>query len=390
MTTQFSDDLLVQNQFRAVNPYDEQYAHQLGYEGFQRVFAIRPGDRVLILADRGLDPRVIQGVWAHAAAKGASVNAFVAETVGHVATDGGYHKAEIPEYVKPLISDATFVVSTWAESTSHPFFRGLRKNQGQRWVKITYFRNWDILKSAQARFPVELVSELLVRTARLYPASGPATIHVTDPRGTDLTFKLTERYVKSILNQSRWQGQLTADVDGCYVHYLPTHGPNLYNHSSEDWDSVEVDGVLRPQWGVAFPRPFDDPPSIVIKGKRVSSVEGDGSIASTLREMIIGATIVELGCGFNPKARRLQIFPAGSNSPGALHFGIDTIEEQGYLKANSAYTAHLDLIDFDGTVTINDVPAVDAGRLTVLDDPDLRELATRFGDPDDLLNNWPL
>lgn len=42
-------------------------------ENFQRVFAIRPGDQVLILSDPLLDPRVIDSVIGLAKARGATV-----------------------------------------------------------------------------------------------------------------------------------------------------------------------------------------------------------------------------------------------------------------------------------------------------------------------------
>ena len=38
--------------------------------------------------------------------------------------------------------------------------------------------------------------------------------------------------------------------------------------------------------------------------------------AVILRDMLVGGVLIELGCGFNPKWPRHQIYPAGSNSPG--------------------------------------------------------------------------
>ena len=42
----------------------------------------------------------------------------------------------------------------------------LRNEKGQRWIKITYFRNLDLLHTPQARFPVDLVGEIIRATAR--------------------------------------------------------------------------------------------------------------------------------------------------------------------------------------------------------------------------------
>lgn len=45
-----------------------------------------------------------------------------------------------------MVEAATFVVSTWFCSIIDPYFIAMRK-RGQRWVKITYFRNLDLLKT---------------------------------------------------------------------------------------------------------------------------------------------------------------------------------------------------------------------------------------------------
>src|SRR5512140_2654258 len=113
-------------------------------ENFARVFAIRPGERVLMLTDPLLDPRVVDAVSGLAAARGATVSVYMAHTTTLPA---------IPEALKPLLAQAQFVVSTWFCSIEDPFNVALR-NAGQRWVKITYFRDLDLLHTPQARFPL--------------------------------------------------------------------------------------------------------------------------------------------------------------------------------------------------------------------------------------------
>ena len=107
-------------------------------ENFFRVFAIRPDDRVVFLADQKLDPRVIHAVCGLARARGVEARVYMSHTTQHT---------EIPEAVKPLLEDATFVVSTWFCSVIDPYCIALRR-RGQRWVKITYFRNLDLLDTA--------------------------------------------------------------------------------------------------------------------------------------------------------------------------------------------------------------------------------------------------
>ena len=60
---------------------------------------------------------------------------------------------EVPEELRPLVETATFVVSSWFCSIIDPFCIRMRNEKGARWVKITYFRDLDLPKTPQARFP---------------------------------------------------------------------------------------------------------------------------------------------------------------------------------------------------------------------------------------------
>jgi len=104
------------------------------------------------------------------------------------------------------------VISTWFCSVNAPLFTKLRKEKGQRWVKITYFRNLDALHTPQARFPVDLVGEIIRATARMYPTDHDFNMTFSDPRGTDLTIKFTPDMVKSLHSDNRWRGQISGAI----------------------------------------------------------------------------------------------------------------------------------------------------------------------------------
>ena len=63
-------------------------------DNFQRVFAIRPGEQVLILSDPLLDPRVIDAVIGLAKARGATVRIY---------TEPSTRVTAVPEHIKPLL-----------------------------------------------------------------------------------------------------------------------------------------------------------------------------------------------------------------------------------------------------------------------------------------------
>ena len=356
-------------------------------DNFVRTFAFRPDDTFVFLADRKLDPRVIHAICGLARSRGIKPTVIVADNS---------QATEVPEELRPLVETATFVVSSWFCSIIDPFCIRMRNEKGQRWVKITYFRDLDLLKTPQARFPIDIVGEIIRQTADMFPKGQDFDLKFGDNRGTDLTIKYTSEMRENLLGSNRWRGQMAADEPGCYVHYLPCHGPNVYDRTSvNNDDSVEVDtnGVVVPYWAVGFEKPFENPPQVVFKDDRIVEVNGDSEEAVILRDMLVGGQLIELGCGFNPKAPRHTVYPAGSNSVGALHFGIDLAKPNDYIRRMMPEweepPVHMDLISFDSTVMAGNTTLIDEGFLKALDAPSVVEMASQFGDPVDLLQNWP-
>ncbi len=352
----------------------------------QRVFAIRPGERVAFLTDPLLDRRVIDAIAGIARANGATFREFMWHST---------RNTEIPAEARPLLEDSDFVVSSWFASTGCPFANKLRKEKGQRWIKITFFRNLDLLDTPQARFPVDLVGEIIRATARKYPRGVPFDMRFTCPRGSDLNIKFTPQMTENLLGITRWKGINTGDAPGCYVHYLPTHGPNLYGntaHRREPKAHAEMEGIIFPQWAVGFPRPFEEKIGVEFKDDFIVAIHGKGREADHLREYLIGARLNELGCGFNPKAPRYQVYPAGPNSPGGLHFGCNAKKESAYLRRAipnwEEPHIHMDFVSFDMTVTAGNATLIDNGFLAALRDEDVVAAAARYGDPVELLESF--
>ena len=125
----------------------------------------------------------------------------------------------------------------------------------------------------------------------------------------------------------------------------------------------------------------------------VVEVLGDSEPAKVLREMLIGGRLIELGCGFNPGAPRREIYPAGSNAPGALHFGIDLAAPSDYLRRVlpdwEEPPTHVDLCWFDATVHADATAVISDGELHALRDPEVVQAAAPFGDAEALLHGRP-
>ena len=351
-------------------------------ENFQRTFAFGQGDKVLLLTDPLLDTRVADAVMGLAKARGATVRQYM-EITSQVTA--------VPELVKALVADADFIVSTWFCSIFDPFFIAQRA-RGQRWVKITYFRDLDLLHTPQARFPAELVGEIIRATALRYPAGKDFTVKFSDERGSDFSIDYTPAMRQLLQAGNRWRGKMFADEPGCYVHYLPTHGPNLWDRTAHGNDAnapVSMSGTLYPQWAVGFAAPFTEKIGCRFESDTIVEVTGESPEAVILRDMLIGGRLIELGCGFNPKAPRHTIYPAGSNAPGALHFGIDLAKPSDYILRTMPQweepPVHMDLVSLDSTVVVEGNPLIESGFLTALRDPAVRAAAEKFGNVIELL-----
>ncbi|CAN5525514.1 hypothetical protein BH09PSE5_BH09PSE5_50530 [soil metagenome] len=351
---------------------------------FVHTFDFKPTDTLVFLADKLLDQRVISAITGLAAARGIKPTMVMTHTTNLL---------EIPEEVKPILETATFVVSTWFCSVLDPYCVALRRDKGQRWVKITFFRNLDLLETEQARFPTELVGELVRATAARFPRGVDCPMTFTDSRGSDLVIPMTAAMVDANLETNRWRGEVFASSAGAYVHYLPTHGPNLYDGYSDPNLVAPTSGWLYPQWAVGFENPFAERIGVRFENNAVAEVSGTSPEAAIMRDMLIGGQLIELGCGFNPKWPRHLIYPAGSNSPGALHFGIDLVAPADYLKKTMPNweepPVHVDMVTFDSTVEIGSVRLITNGFLEALRDEAVIAMASRYGEPVDLLQNWP-
>lgn len=359
-----------------------------GLDNFCRVMAIRPGDHVVMLTDPLLDPRVVQAVQGLARGRGATFISYMGDSTRYVT---------VPDEAKPLLERATFVVSTWFASVLDPYCINLRRQHGQRWVKITFFRDLDLLHTPQAQFPVDLLGEIIRATGRMFPEGGDFDLRVSDPRGTDFHIPFSEKMLTHLKRHNRWRGHNVADEAGCYVHYLPTHGPNLFEPSMVGLrpdEKIGIHGTIWPQWAVGFDAPFREPLGVEFRDDVVTAVHGDGWEAQVMRDYLIGGTLEEVGCGHNPKAPRFDIYPAGPNSPGALHIGINALRPSDYLRRVMPNWEephiHMDLVLFDGTVTAGNRTLVDEGYLMSLRDPAVRAMAEQYGDAVELLEGYPV
>jgi hypothetical protein len=75
-----------------------------------------------------------------------------------------------------------------------------------------------------------------------------------------------------------------------------------------------------------------------------------------------------------------------ASNPHLLHLGLGNSIAYGGPTFSRTWQV---MFVQDATLTVDGRPILDAGHLTVLDDPDVRAIASKYGDPDVLLAQMP-
>jgi len=92
--------------------------------------------------------------------------------------------------------------------------------------------------------------------------------------------------------------------------------------------------------------------------------------------------ILQIGFGRHPDLPKVPTYRGergyhGANHAGAVHWGFGGGPQKKRV--------HIDGIMFQTTILTNGTPIVERGRLKALDDPKIRELASKYGEPDRIL-----
>lgn len=283
-----------------------------------------------------------------------------------------------------------------------------------RWVGVEC-NTPEQLASTWGTFPKDL-GDLIGEKANQAVAGGKK-VRVTDREGTNLSF---EEY----FNPSDYFGKggtvgaagssEAKPRYGLFNAYMVGLIPTLHNSSAS--------GKIVSHSLHFGPIPMTE---ITLKGGRAVKIEGGGVTAAAFRDIIKRYADIDFGnhqgpgadyfeeCmwGTSPKARQAYHgaltgsnlvwgWVGGGRRSGCLHMAIGT---GGYSKTSPSpevadkldipadkrhmplELVHIDFEIYHPTVTIDGKPVIEDGHLLVLDDPEVREAARKYGNPDDVL-----
>lgn len=264
----------------------------------------------------------------------------------------------------------------------------------------------DMMVSNYVCYPREIVDAIGAAVWR--DLNGAKIIHVTDPEGTDLTMHFDEAYWKVRNGQklgSEGGEATTLPYNPYHVTLIPLSG--------------HVEGTLAfsAVHGGWIPKA-----RALIKDGRAIQLEGGGDTGANFRKRFEEMKKVqypglpgpgidwveEISLGGHPKAfqdkdsetfsgtRRFFGYAEGRRRTGVLHIALGTsigtgktFDAQELEKKRNLPVHHRDTEIYFATYMADNKMIVNKGHLTALDDPQVRGIAAKYGNPDELLReDW--
>lgn len=389
---------------RAIARSDEVRRTAAGFVGYG---ATKPGDRVLIGVDTQTDPDITAAISTALREMGASVDVVVTQA------EPDREFADLDEMRvamrrEPWVNDPRRWEGTpWVEDLAKTRGYDLlihgkggaipkvsHRYEGFPWVVKDHFERGANL------FPRELHKLINEKTWSRITANPGGRIVLTDPEGTRITLTILE---KPLNDTGRHDYGMTPKWG-----HLMAHPPTPIE--PEDDSTGVIAGTLN-----HFSRPFPRI-EVDIQNDRMTGIRGGGAYGAEWRRLEDETKdtqypcfpapglfwLWELAIGTNPKiVRPANIDKLSSGGfewerrrAGIIHCGIGTrwrSSEEVWAGERGLLYGHLHVHLMAPTLVVEtkagEVKVIERGRLSAYDDPEVRDLAARFGDPDQLLSD---
>lgn len=239
-------------------------------------------------------------------------------------------------------------------------------------------------------------------------------VQITDPEGTDLQLTYSEEQWQ-VIEGTHPTFKATGRRIGPGMSEIPQISGHLMGVPMQIVGDADARGVISGTGDHAGPYPFL---KITMEGSRVTKLEEGGAYGDLWREYLAKAQdiryphypgkgvgwLIEGSIGTHPKIARpfnvlesmaaRSAWPYDRNRTGIIHVGIGQRDDIEWAEARGLPFAHFHVHLYFPTyrATLRDgrpVVVIDRGHLTALDDPEVRQIAARHGNPDQLLReDW--
>lgn len=385
----------------------EQRRRMVGFIGYGKT---KPGDKVLLAVHNHVDYLIVEAMAIALREKGAKVDVVVDDW-------GPDREAREDDEIEAIIRRGP-----WQEKP--------RRYEGTSWILELATRgkydllihgiggpfeeipcryhsfNWattDQFGSASTTFPREVNMAINNKTWDMIWRQGRGgKVHLTDAEGTDLSWTLFDDYYD---DRFGWRG------DHPQWGHISAHP---YTPLPKHVDAVGVVCGTTQHFGRAFPQI-----KLTVQDGRLEKIEGGGKYGDAWRDILEETKniqypvfprpglfwIMEQAIGTNVKiARQKNVHMMGSGChewermrSGIIHTGWGTFwrgPEEVWAAKNKVAYGHLHVHLLFSTLEVTTkkgekLVVINKGRLTALDDPEVRRVASKYADPDLLLKeDW--
>lgn len=346
--------------------------HMAGARNLIEAAGVDPGETVLLLCDRRSDPVSTEALIAALTAHGARCATLTTEPVSRYGT--------VPELAMAAMASADAVIWMWPVflTFSENFRRRMRLEREDHLPTGTTKRRPyyvyceavpGLLASDYARFPNAVLWKIAERVRAIVAAG--RTVRLENDRGTRLTCEYDSR---------RLFGMQFGPGDPPGRCHFPWGRCGVFNGEGTANGVVALDCIQ----GVAGR--LSQPLVWRVEDGAIADVGGDAEMAAHCRRLFAAVPesrrLNEVMFGYHPKAS------VGRGLEDPMHWEL--ISKMPWVGLGTP-RGHVPFRHVDGAVLqtrlyIDDRLLVDdSGRIAVLDDPEVREVAARCGDPDEVL-----
>jgi hypothetical protein len=377
--------------------------------GFIGYGATKPGERVLIGVDTQTDPAITDSVATALREMGASVDVVVAQTEPDRPFDDldeirvamrrqpwveNPRRWEGTPWIEDLAASRGYDLLIHGKGGAIP--KVSHRYEGFPWVVADHFDGPSNL------FPRPLHRVINERTWSRITDNPGSRIRLTDPEGTDIGLTILEAPLRDTTRHDYGMSPKWG--------HLMAHPPTPIE--PDDDSTGTIAGTLN-----HFSRPFPRI-EVDIENARMTGIRGGGAYGAAWAELEAESKdtqypsfpapglfwLWELAIGTNPKIVRpsnIDCLSSGGfewerRRAGIIHCGIGTrwrSSEEVWAGERHVLYGHLHVHLLLPTLVVDtpngEVPVIERGRLSAYDDPEVRDLAATFGDPDQLLrDDW--
>jgi hypothetical protein len=375
--------------------------------GFIGYGATTPGQRVLIGVDSQTDPAITDAIAVALREMGASVDVVVAQTDADREFDDldeikvamrrqpwveNPRRWEGTPWIEDLAGSRGYDLLIHGKGGAIP--KVAHRYEGFPWVVQDHFDAGSNL------FPRPLHRLINEHTWSRITSKPGARIRLTDPEGTNLSLTILGQ---PLLDDTRHDYGMTPKWG-----HLMAHPPTPIERDDDSTGTIA--GTLN-----HFSRPFPRI-EVDVENARMTDIRGGGAYGTAWRELEAEAAdtqypcfpapglfwLWELAIGTNPKIVRpanIRHLSSGGfewerRRAGIIHCGLGTrwrSSEEVWAGERRLLYGHLHVHLLAPTLIVEtaagEIPVIVNGRLAAYDDPEVRDLAAQFGDPDQLLHD---